>query len=205
MSDHGPPKEMNLLSALRAAVSGGAAVVVFLIAIFINVHTSFSGGGFLFATWRFENMSTVALLIWFLVVPSLLAVGGALPALALGVRWLRSLPPSTLTLNVLYITILCLIIGGSSGATVLTAMAVGSVISATLVILVAVGETSDAPTGKMVVLGAAAFLLVLALGFSTRGAVLAAFLFGLSSWILLPAIAGLFHPHTDEPETELNG
>lgn len=58
------------------------------------------------------------------------------------------------------------------------------------------------PAEIFALLGAAAFLTVATLGLLSREAPFAASLFGLSSWILLPAIAGLFQPRAEEPQTE---
>jgi len=97
---------MNPWGALRAAGAGVVAVMFFLFATFIHLWASLSGGGMFFTTWEYEDMSGGSLFVWYVIVPIVLALGGALPALATGTGWARSFSTSIIVLSLSYLIFL---------------------------------------------------------------------------------------------------
>jgi hypothetical protein len=186
-------------SALRTTIASIATATCFLAASLIFFLAGLSGMvGFHDSTWSYEDMSLKGLFAWFVVVPIMLIVGGALPARILGAGLYRSLLSSGAVFGIYYGAILLLAIRDTSNSTVVSIFLAVFAFTPALVLLFSSVDVGDALAGKTLLLGTATFLAVPAFGLSSRGELFPAFLFGLFAWIALPIIAGLLQQHRAE-------
>lgn len=130
----------------------------------------------------------------FVLAPAIAAFGGALPAHALGAAWLRSFLVST-------VIVITFIWAASWGDSMLLPVIV-AVLSPTLIALAGSPAGGLTAAGVWTVLIVSATLLFLSILISLGQEGGMGLLAGAFAWIILPAIAGLFQPHTEEPQPE---
>ncbi|QIN78340.1 hypothetical protein GBA65_07200 [Rubrobacter marinus] len=172
----------------RTVVSGIGAVAVVLVACPLAFYVALPGEAFnpysSGSGERAEGTDPIRAAAYSLVFVAF-ALAGALPARALGLGWPGDFVLSGVATGILLVVVLA---AGPSYGRVLAAVVAAPV----LVALVASLLTNSTRATMIVASGAVAFVVAVAVVYSTS--TLAGFAVGLSGWVLLPAMAGLFNP-----------
>jgi len=80
------------------------------------------------------------------------------------------------------------------------ALAAGWILSAASGMLVATARTSGRPMGRIALLSVTISLLTAVIALGSLEVLEGVFWLGLSAWILLPTVTGLFRPRSDKPD-----